>query len=119
MKSLYFIFLASFMTSSIYAGFEVHLEGYIAVTQHKNSNGSLRLEIAEETSMPGTPSFAKSKEGTTTTVDDSFTTTDLRDAISSTREIVTDSDGDRNIASNSVLGGSSGSGGGGGGCLLR
>jgi hypothetical protein len=116
-----------FSTGQAQCAFEVLAESYIAVTQHKNANQSLRLEGAVSYDKPGTPKFtvtlASNKDVTvasTTQNAGAYDSSDLRDSISSTVDVVYDSDGDRNLSQNNALASiASVGGGGGGGCLLK
>ena len=71
---------------------------------------------------PGSPTFSDDStlraSGAGVVASSPFEVTDLRDAISSTRDVVYDSDGDRSVVDTNIFQAAS-AGGGGGGCLLR
>ena len=127
-----YLLIYALVTTSVIApasaAFEVLMDGYISVTQLKSADGRLRLEIAQETSKPGTPKFLEELEaagkvgGVTpepTRTDDGIESKDFRDAISETRTVIYDSDQDRSVSRDSIASVTGGSGGGGGGCLLK
>jgi hypothetical protein len=113
---------------------EVLMDSYINITQHKSSDGRLRLEVSAESHKAGYPAFTQilakeAGEELESEIDQTqvgFDVADMREAISSGRGVVYDSDGDRELVDQrdaiipvSGAASSSSSGGGGGGCLLR
>lgn len=118
------------LVSELFGQFELVMEGYYGITQHKTADGVGRMEIVVDMSKPAPPIevYVSPKAGTnkdnvvTENIPQSenivVSNTSVVDSVTSSRDVIMDSDANRELAArNSIINGAAG--GGGGGCFLR
>lgn len=118
-----FILMLS-LISVCHAEIKSIMQGYLDVTQLKSKDGTITMLVGTESVVPGSPGKSRRPSDfdgvEAQTGDGTITEISMRAALSTEREIITDSDANRALSEQaSVFDKVESSGGGGGGCLFK